>query len=302
MGARGREFGSNVIGRLRELGVEQGRIGIAGLAGTTRVPDGTVPYGMFMNLRQAFPEAELLDASALLDEVRVIKSAEEITFLERGLELVEGAIEVLTREARPGLAEVDVYMDMLASMVKGGGELPTMLLWSAGWPQPSRNYMLPSQRKLAKGDIIGCEIDGNYGGYRAQVTCNVILGHAPPQYVDMFRIQQEALQRCYEHLRPGAKMGDFMAICERAAAGTAFTCRLIMHSRGTGDDGPMIIFGNRDPRVINWPIEENNVFILKPMVWTGEWEQWVCWGDTVVVTADGPRRLGKLPAQLIEIV
>lgn len=302
MGASGRRYGGGVVERLQELGVEQGRIGIAGLAGTTRAPDGIVPYGAFTRLREAFPEAELLDATALLDEARVVKSAEEITFLERGLELVERAIETLIDAARPGVSEAEVYIEMLASTVKHGGELPTMLLWSAGNPQPSRNSMMPSQRRLAKGDIIGCEIDGNYGGYRAQVTCNAILGKAPAHYADMFRLQQEALQRCYERLRPGAKMGDFMDICEKAAQGTPYTCRLIMHSRGTGDDAPMIIFGARDPRVVNWPIEENNVFIFKPMVWMGEWEQWVCWGDTVVVTPDGPRRLGKRPPELIEIL
>lgn len=301
-GTSGFRAGGGVVERLRELKLERGRIGLAGLTGSPRLPDGIVPYGLYVGLQEAFPEAELVDATELLDEARVVKSAEEIAFMERALALAEDAIDTLTKEARPGVPEATVYVRMLASMVEQGGELPTMLLWSAGWPQPYRTYMMPSQKPLQAGDVINAEIDGNYGGYRAQFTITATLGRARPEYQEMFRIQQEALQACYEHLRPGIRMGELLPICEAAARGTPYTCRLIMHSRGLGDDAPVIVFGTRDPRILNWPIEENNSFIIKPVVWIGEWEQFVCWGDQVVVTAHGPRRLGTRPPALIEIL
>jgi hypothetical protein len=50
-----------------------------------------------------------------------------------------------------------------------------------------------------------------------------------------------------------------------------------------------------------WPILANACFIIKPMVMRGEKEQFVYWGDTVVATANGARRLGSQPVGLLQI-
>jgi len=300
-GAGGHRYGGAIVERLKELGIEHGRIGIAGLTGTTRSPEGIVPHGAFVRISEAFPNAEIVDAGDLLDEAKVLKSAEEIAFLERADALAEGAFEVLLREARPGVPHSVVYIHMLANMVENGGEIPAMLLWSAGNPQPSRNVMMPTPQKLQAGDIIGVEIDGNYSGYRSQFSSNAVLGKLPADYTDMFKVQQDALQRCYQQIRPGVRLGDLTEGSIQAAKGTPYTCQLIMHGRGLGDDGPMIVFGTQDKKVLNWTIEENNAFIVKPVVWLHDWEKWVCWGDSIVVTSDGSRRLGKRPAEITEI-
>ncbi|HLY30053.1 MAG TPA: hypothetical protein VKQ36_03440, partial [Ktedonobacterales bacterium] len=85
---------------------------------------------------------------------------------------------------------------------------------------------------------------------------------------------------------------------------TEYTCRLIMHGRGLGDDAPMVIFGTNEPKVTEWPLEENNVFVIKPLLWKGkqqQWQQWVCWGDSVVVTPNGPRHLSKRSPEITRI-
>ncbi|MBV9898896.1 MAG: hypothetical protein JO020_32475, partial [Chloroflexi bacterium] len=107
--------------------------------------------------------------------------------------------------------------------------------------------------------------------------------------------------RCYERLKPGATMGDFVSIGEEAARGTNYSCSVIIHSRGLGNDAPMVIFNSRDRRQLDWPISENATFILKPMVRNPAGQNPTCWGDTVVVTPKGAQRLGTQPAEFIEI-
>jgi Xaa-Pro aminopeptidase len=295
-GASGHTYGGGIVERLRELHVARGRIGVAGLDGTTRSPEGIVPHGAYVKLREAFPEAEIVDATAVLDAARVVKGPEELEWLERSAALVDRAFDTLLSEARPGVPEAAVYVRMIARMVEDGGELPHMLLWSAGWPQRQRNYMMPSQKPLVRGDLIACEIDGNYGGYRAQLSAMAVLGAVAPGYAAMLAAQQAVLRAVYAALRPGTRMGDLMALCAEEVNGTAYTCRLIMHGRGLGDDAPMIIVGTRDPKVLDYRLEQNSVFVIKPLLWEGhadQWERWVCWGDSVVVTPDGPRHLSR---------
>ena len=64
--------GDALVERLRELSLERGRIGIVGLADLPRLPDGIVPHGIYIKLRHAFPNAELVNATFLMDEARFV--------------------------------------------------------------------------------------------------------------------------------------------------------------------------------------------------------------------------------------
>jgi Xaa-Pro dipeptidase len=291
-------YTDHVVARVKELGLDRGRIGISGLSGNTRYPEGIFSHGMFEVLRAALPEAELVNANPLLERARFVKSPEEIAFMERAIALTEGALDVLRAEAQPGVPECVVYVRMLASMVEGGGELPSMILWSAAWPQSPSNYYMPTQRPLQPGDMISLEMEARVAGYNAQVTQIAFLGDAPEDYRRMFEIQQRALSRCYALLRPGSVIGDFVDACA-AFDSDDYTCRLIMHSRGLGDDSPICVYEPRDEIMRNWPIEIGSTFIIKPVIGTRDRLRSLYWGDTVVATATGARRLGSRTPEIM---
>lgn len=293
-------YGGSAIERLKELGLENGRIGVTGLAGNTRFPEGITSLGIYERLRKELPGARIVNATLLMERARYVKSDEELAFMRQADALVERAIDVLQREARPGVPENVVYARMLASIVEGGGELPTMILWSAGWPQPPSNQYMPTARPFYPGDMICTEAEARWAGYIAQNTQPLFVGKAPPEYHAMFALQQEAVAACYEKLRPGYSMGDLL---ETAASFSRndYHCSLIMHARGLGDDSPMAVFAARDETMRNWPIEAGATFIIKPVVKTPDSAKRLYWGDTVVATENGAERLGHRSPELIEI-
>lgn len=300
------------VARLRELSpsAQTGRIGIAGLADLPRVPEGAVAHGAYERMREALPQAELVNATALLEEARFIKSDEEIDCLRRGVEIVEGAIDVVQAEARPGVAECVVYARALAKMVEEGSEIPTFFSWQAGWPQQQRNHFQPTQRPLQAGDVISTEIDARVLGYRPQVTQPFVLGPVSSRYAEMMSIHAEALQRCYDAIRPGATPGELATIAADVSRGP-YQCRVVIHGRGLGDDAPLLVFRSqresRGERMSRWTFERNAVLMVKPYVFYGDpfedfIEESVGWGDTVVVTDAGPRRLGTKRPEIIEVI
>lgn len=293
-------YADRSIERLRELGLSKGRIGITGLEGNTRFPEGILPHGVYMKIREAFPDAKIVNANLLMERTRFEKSEEELSFIAKADELVEAAIDVLVQEARPGVRENVVYARMLASMIEAGGELPTMLLWSAGWPQPPSNQYMPSRRELCAGDMICVEAEARWGGYVAQNTQPLFLGKAPDEYHAMFALQQEAVARCYDRLRPGNTVGDVTAAAEAVSRGD-YKCSLIMHARGLGDDSPMVVHTPRNTVMRDWVLQENATFIVKPMVRSQDDSKRLYWGDTIVTTPKGAKRLGKRKPQIIEI-
>jgi Xaa-Pro dipeptidase len=287
------------IERLRELGLQRGRIGIANLGPVPREPDGLVAVGAYAVLEAELPGAAFVDATDLLYEARFVKSDEEIAMLERAVELVEDALGVLEEEARPGVPESVVYARMMARLIEQGSEPTTLLLWTAGNPLPPMPGTLPSRRPLGPDDMIMIEADARWCGYLGHTTTTHWVGEPDATAREMAAVQHEAARRCWDAMRPGAVLGDFVDICARAADGTPYECKPIIHGRGVGMDGPLLVLQARDERTREWVLEERSVFIVKPQLTTPDGTRKVIWGDTVVVTPDGGRRLGVRPSPLV---
>jgi len=150
-----------------------------------------------------------------------------------------------------------------------------------------------------------------------------VMGKVPSDYAEMFRLQQEILDQAYERFRPGVTIAELLNCGQEATRGTPYRSRMILQSRGLGNDAPIAVFGGQDERVNTWRIEENCVFVIKPVVMTDEWIRsvsWgkhiigsgngnttghgaktVCWGDTVVATPSGAQRLGKRPREFLQM-
>ena len=178
--APGWAYAPPYLERLAELGAREGtRIGVIGLSGNTRYAEGSASYGLIRAMQQAFPGTEIVNATFLLDEARYVKSDEELHCIEQATRLAERALEVLRAEARPGVTERSLIGRMLASMIEGGGDLPTMILWSAGWPQPPSNHYQPTGRALRVGDMFATELEARWAGYVGQRTQMGFLGAGP---------------------------------------------------------------------------------------------------------------------------
>src|SRR5688572_24959260 len=146
-----RNYGRVIVERLKELNVAHGRIGITGLGQVegTRTPEGTLLYGTWKQIREAFPQAELVDATALLAEVRYVKSPEEVGVLTKSMEIVELAYEAEAKAARPGVKDWNVWAETQSALLRNGSELPVHCNWVSG-KNPQRTLTRPSMRILER--------------------------------------------------------------------------------------------------------------------------------------------------------
>lgn len=282
-----------VLARLEELGLSTGRIGVSNLGAVPRQPDGMVSVGALDRLKREYPDAEIVDATPLISQARVVKSAEEIEMLRCSVSVIERAFDVMAREAQPGVPECQVYGRMVGSLIENGAEPTSMLLWTAGDPLPPTVSFGPSRRPLGENDVILVECDGKWGGYNGQCTITHWVGEADEVDREMAKLQFEAFQRCCEAMRPGTAFGNLVDVCATVVKGTPYVCKPIVHGRGHGMDGPVLVYEVRDEQTRDWPIPEGAVFILKPNLSLPDGSRMIMWGDSVVVTANGAERLGQ---------
>jgi Xaa-Pro aminopeptidase len=160
---------------------------------------------------------------------------------------------------------------------------------------------------LERGDMIINELEANWMGYRSQAVQPVFVEVVNPVHAELIKVQREVFELTREQLRPGVsvkEISDFVADAASKASPTngpaaGAKTKLTMHGRGAGDDGPIITGHARDPEQLAVRLEENMVFIFKPSAETPESTHICTWGDTVVITPDGGRRMGKRPHDLI---
>jgi Xaa-Pro dipeptidase len=301
-----RNYGRVIVERLKELKVDRGRIGITGLGEVegTRTPEGTILYGTWKQIREAFPQAELVDATAILAEVRYVKSQEEIGVLTKSMEIVELAYQAEIKAAQPGVKDWEVWAETQCALMRNGSEMPVHCNWISG-KNPKRTLTRPSMRILERGDLIINEVEASWIGYRAQGVQPVFVQVAGPVHQELVKVQREVFNQLMENLRPGITVKELAELTRHTAERVApqsgpaagATAQLTMHGRGAGDDGPIITSNARSPRQLEVALRENMVFIFKPSAKSTDGS--ICtWGDTVLVTSKGGQRLGKRPHDL----
>jgi hypothetical protein len=65
-----------------------------------------------------------------------------------------------------------------------------------------------------------------------------------------------------------------------------------MHGKGAGDDGPIITGSAREARDMGYALKANMTAVFKPSIMTEDGTSLCTWGDTIVITPEGGKRLG----------
>jgi len=209
-------WAENVAERLSEIGFKRGRIGIAGLGGLTRSPDGLVTHRTVERLKAQFPAAEIVDATPLMLDARKVKSAEEIALMERSTAMAEKMVGTV-HALRPGDTERTLYAGMVAKLVAEGGDLPAMILIGSG-PALDHGSFVPTDRTLAAGDLIVGEVEGHYAGYSGQIVRPAVLGRVIPAYRDLVEAASAVFAEVLAAMKPGVALGEVASAYERAVA------------------------------------------------------------------------------------
>lgn len=302
-----RDYGKQIVERIRELGLKKPRIGITGLGeiGGTRSPEGLIIHGTWQRIRDAFPDSELIDATDILMTVRDVKSEEEVACLTKAVQIIEKGYEAEIAAARSGAVDWEVWAATQYGLLKNGSEAPIHCNWISG-PNVVRTLTRPTFRVLERGDLIINELEACWIGYQAQGVQPVFVEEANPIHVELIKIQRDVFNRVLAETKPGSTLGQLSQIADSAVAtavpkhgpAAGAKARLTMHGKGAGDDGPIITSAARDPRQLTYELKENMTFTFKPSVSTADGSSICTWGDTVVVTPRGGRRLGTRPHDL----
>ena len=305
-----RSWGEPMIERMKELRLDSARIGVSGLSGLLRAPEGTVVAGMIDKVRAAFPKARFESATELLQEARSVKSTEEVALVERAAGILDQVVEAFLPRLAPGVAENEIVATIWYTTIANGGDYPSMTHWGAGKGVPWATRLAP-HRKLEAGDMINTELEAKYGGYIAQTVQAACLGKIPQELKRAFQVSVEIFDALVKLMKPGVTHRQVVVYYQRLTRESGHIPKgMLLHGRGLGEDRPQVtgeVEGETYAAAqytmhLDLPLVEGNVFVLKPGAMPSHEPDSIRCGDTVVITRDGARRLGKRRFSFPEII
>lgn len=294
-------WAENIIERLTELRFKNGTIGISGLEGLIRAPDGLFPYVTIERIKSAFPGAKLVNATTLIQDIRSVKSAEELTMMKRSMQIVEKMIGTMRETARVGTTEKHVYASMVSTLLDNEGEMPSLFIFGTG-RNLGHGSFVPTQRLIEKGDLVVNEIEAKYAGYAAQAVHPLVMGKPSAGQAELYDLSRACFDNILEKMKPGATLGTlidtYTKTVERGGKGKYNWAHPMMHARGIGDEAPALLNSDDMDRFRKLELKAGMTFILKPAVRAKRGKLNGRLGDTVVVTRNGGKRLGARPMAL----
>lgn len=310
-GSTAADFGRATADVLRSRGLVGQRTAIAGLLGgrlsSVRQPEGYVAYTTVNEIAGAVGAENIVDGTEILGRARYIKGQEEIDRLAASVRVGEASLEAMAATAAVGVSQSEVYGQMLLAQVRAGADV-LHVAWCPGpWGAKRHRYVTTPPGDLKPGCYVSVELMPEIRTYQAQVAQAMVVGQPNARALEIFDRNGAAFDAAMAVLQPGRTWGDVFAAVQATVGpddGTMFT---LLHGRGLGNDGPLVIpTATKDARagIADEKIMANTTFILKPFLWAPEAPAGfarthdVTWGDTIVVTETGARRLGSRPREL----
>jgi len=212
---RPKEGVAGIAAELKNRGLDKARIGAIGYSDLL-TPTSNLPASFLDDLRRALPDAIITDETSLLEESRLIKSAEELEFLRKAGAIARRRVEKLIEVAKPGVTEAEVWAAMeYESIVAGGEPITFNILSSAPITGPNADGrvlnmvhgsevpLTATQRKLEEGDLIISEFHSAYAGYLAATEFSVFLGEPPEPLQRLHDAAAEIVRMAKDLMLPG---------------------------------------------------------------------------------------------------
>ncbi|MFO1195047.1 MAG: M24 family metallopeptidase [Rhodoferax sp.] len=244
-----------VADEIRTRGLAGSRLGLVGFSSTIQTTP-TLLHEDVLALQRLLPEARFTDASALLQEMRMVKSEEEIDMLRKAGKIARKVIDAMRDAARPGLPDAHVYAEMVRTQIANGAEPNIFNLFAAGpLEHPSNELwhllhgceqpLTPSMRPLQAGDLIVAEWHTKYGGYRCHTEYTVYLGKkVPAPLQNIWDVSVECLHASREALTAGRTIREAVEMIRKPARKSGLDyVELGFHAMGTASpEFPTVIY------------------------------------------------------------
>ena len=287
--------------RIKELRIERGTIGYSGAFG----------HAVIAGLGKALPALTLVDASDVIADARTIKSAEEISLIDRANRIFDAAVARVHEVARPGVLGREVVQAGVQAMWDAGGDLDSSFSFNFG-PEPVQNPVwadIQLNLPIQDGDIATLTAHSRYHYYSGHSDQEIVIGEPKPRHLAMFDAVKAVRSAVLAHLRPGVTQREVIDAYEASCddVGYLSSAHSQIHQYGINvPEFPGLAFRIPDGKggrglggAGNFTVEAGMIYSISPTLIDKTTGETLLGGNSLVVTEDGFQVLGGRDVELL---
>ncbi len=244
---------------------------------------------------------KLIEATRLIDRLRVVKSPAELKYVRKAGELADKALKAGISKTRAGADEGDILAAQQAAVFSGGGDYPANEFIIGSGRDALLGRHKSGRRKLSRQDQLTIELAGVYRHYHAALMRTIIIGKPKKNHNRMDEAVRAALAACEEVLRPGHVAGDVFKAHAQVMDGLGMrehrynACGYSLGAKFTPSwmDYPMLYEGNPEPLV------PNQVFFAHMILMDSTSGTAFSLGQTYIVQQGPPEPVSRYPLKMI---
>jgi Xaa-Pro dipeptidase len=227
--------------------------------------------------------------------LRLVKSEEEIDWLRIGAAFSDLGFQNLLKGTKPGLSERELGNLVERAYVGQGGTTFIHYIGVASMadPQICVPPQFASSRKVARGDVVFCELSAYWWDYAGQLLRSFTVDADPtPLYRELHATAEAAFDAVTRVLRHGTTMQEIVDAAALIEERGFTIYDDLMHGFGGGYFPPIIGTRSRPAGPLpQMTLEENMTVVVQPNVVTPDHKAGVQVGELIRVTKSGFERL-----------
>lgn len=206
----------DLAGHIRALGLDKARIGV-------EMENYYYSAKAHAVLAAELPGATLIDATALVNWQRLVKSGEEIAFIRNAARISDKVVTTAIERAEPGLRKNDLVADIFHAGITGVGDLwgdyPAIVPLTPSGIDATAAHLTWNGAPMRKGEATFFELSGCYRRYHAPLCRTVFLGTPPQEMLSAEKAQIEGIAAGLDAARAGNRTCDianaFMGVLKK---------------------------------------------------------------------------------------
>ena len=244
------------------------------------------------------------DGSGIVESLRRVKSARELASIRAAARANDAGMKAGLDAVRPGATENDVAAEVMHAAIKAGSEYVGMEPFVVSGPRSGLPHATWRRRRIREGDIVVLETAACRDRYHAASFRTVAVGRVPAKARAWYEVCREAFAAGAEMLRPGQTCAEVheavQAVIDAAGCTEAYRKRSgysmgVAFAPDWGEGNILSLY-----RGVDVEIEPGMVFHM-PITLRDYGRFTVAVSETVEVTERGPRILGELRQDLVEV-
>jgi Xaa-Pro aminopeptidase len=296
-------FAAAVLARLEEVDLPHRRVGLVGMVNPERPGQATASSGFMHHVMPGLPNVQWLDFTRQLEEIRIVKSPEEIAFIERSTQILDQADDAALGVLRPGVPGSHVWGALVETLCALGSEIPEHVRWVEA--RRRRTAPPPALGRVEEGGVFLSEAEGAWGGYRARRCQPLACGETDSLFADLMALAIEVWNGGFRRIRPGRSVRTVREEVARLARRfrprsgplARATAAATIHGCGLGLDPPMVSAQHASREDLDRIIAPGWCFTFGVTVRAASCS--MAWAEAVAVGARAPWRLGNAPQRIL---